>query len=402
MRENAAFLRQEIEGRQEAGNDEHLAELRGHLDLTLAMIRAAQARAEMLSAPDGSPERAAAERTLEAATRAAATRVGQLEAVIPGKRQWYMRMYAQRPGESAHDTNAELLSDQPSAEANPFTAVVLRGQLALPVSVTFAKDAHQTPESAKHPVRHLAKVVARAGLWNAANGLPLPDVTISGTRGGRLFGRDLTRTRAEAVAASFRQELADALAAHQEGALQPHLTADDFTVEPVAVRGRSALNRRRGHHHRRHHGRRPPRRAQGGRHPRSPDAPAGRLARRRRRPGGGAVAHRPHGHHRASPLRGRPALHRVRRRRARRALQPAYPRTPGRARGLPPRTRTTRRPRRAPGRTGGSRTRVTPSPASSPSATRSPTPATSGSPEAKRYRRPDGSGSVTTSSTRRA
>ncbi|WP_371934435.1 lonely Cys domain-containing protein [Streptomyces glycanivorans] len=238
MRENADLLRQEIEGRQEAGDDGHLAELRGHLDLTLAMIRAGQARTEMLAAPAGSPERAAAERTLEAATRAAATRVGQLEAVIPGKRQWYMRMYAQRPGESAHDTNAELLSDKPSAEANPFTAVVLRGQLALPVSVTFAKDAHRTPESAKHPVRHLAKVVARAGLWNAANGLPLPDVRISGTRGGRLLGRDLTRTRAEAVAASFRQELADALAEYQEGTPQPHLTADGFTVEPVAVRGR--------------------------------------------------------------------------------------------------------------------------------------------------------------------
>ncbi|PWS51274.1 hypothetical protein DLE01_13430, partial [Streptomyces sp. FT05W] len=65
MRENVALLRQEIERRQEAGDNEHLAELRGHLDLTLAMIRAAQARAEMLAAPEGSPERAAAERTLE-------------------------------------------------------------------------------------------------------------------------------------------------------------------------------------------------------------------------------------------------------------------------------------------------------------------------------------------------
>lgn len=238
LRENAARLRQEIEGRQEAGDDTHLAELRGHLDLTLAMVRAHQARTEMLAAPAGSPERAAAERTLEGATRAAALRVGQLEAVIPGKRQWYMRMYAQRPGESAHDTNAELLGDKPSDEANPLTAVVLRGQLALPVSVSFAKDARQTPESAKHPVRHLARIVARAGLWNAANGLPLPDVRISGPRSARLLGRDLTRTRTQAVAVSFRQELAEALAGYQDGTPQPHLTADRFTVEPVVLRGR--------------------------------------------------------------------------------------------------------------------------------------------------------------------
>ncbi|MFE8008166.1 lonely Cys domain-containing protein [Streptomyces sp. NPDC057418] len=238
LRENAARLRQEIERREEAGDDEHLAELRGHRDLTLALIRAHQARTEMLAAPAGSPERAAAERTLEGATRAAALRVGQLEAVIPSKHQWYMRMYAQRPGESPHDTNVELLGDRPAAVANPLTAVVLRGQLALPVSVSFAKDAQQTPETAKHPVRHLAKVVARTALWNVANGLPLPDVRISGLRSTRLLGRDLTRTRTEAVAASFRQELAGALAEFQEGTPQPHLTADLFTVEPVSVRGR--------------------------------------------------------------------------------------------------------------------------------------------------------------------
>ncbi|WP_241191730.1 lonely Cys domain-containing protein, partial [Streptomyces sp. ADI97-07] len=238
LREIVSQLREEIERRQGTDTDEHLTELRGHLDLALALVRAKQAQAEMRAAAPGSPERAAAERTLEGATRAAASRVGQLERVIQGKHQWYMRMYSQRPGESAHDTNAELLDDKPSAEANPLTAVVLRGQHAPPASISFPKGAQQTPDSATHSLRYLAKVVARTAMWNAGNGLPLPDVKVTGLRSGRLTGRDLAKTRAEAVTALFRQELADALAALQDGTPQPHVTADLVTVVPVSVRGR--------------------------------------------------------------------------------------------------------------------------------------------------------------------
>ncbi|WP_146057691.1 lonely Cys domain-containing protein, partial [Streptomyces sp. SM10] len=237
LREIAARLRQEIEGHPDEGaDDKQLTEVRGYLDLTLALVRAKQAQTEMNAVPAGSPERAAAEKTLEGATRAAALRIGQLEPVIAGKHQWYMRMYAQRPGESAHDTNADLLGDSPAAEANPLTAVVLRGQQALPVAIAFDKGAQGTPESAGHALRHLAKVVARAALWNRTNGLPLPDVRVTGVRSGRLVGRDIAKVRAEAVAASFRQELATALADIQDGTPQPHVTADRFTVEPVSVR----------------------------------------------------------------------------------------------------------------------------------------------------------------------
>ncbi|HWU06182.1 MAG TPA: hypothetical protein VN520_07285, partial [Streptomyces sp.] len=240
LREAAARLRGEIEQRQEAGADEHLTELRAHLDLTLALVRAKQAQADMRAAPAGSPERAAAERTLEGATRAAAQRIGQLEQVIPGKNQWYMRMYSQRPGESAHDTNAELLTDRPAAEANPLTAVVLRGQQALPVTISFEKGAQQTPDGAKHPLRYLAGIVARTAMWNAVNGLPLPDVKVTGLRSGLLTGRELAKARAEAVVASFRQELAEALAALQDGTPRPHLTADAITVDPDSERGRGS------------------------------------------------------------------------------------------------------------------------------------------------------------------
>ncbi|MFD8803811.1 hypothetical protein ACFV0P_34900, partial [Streptomyces atroolivaceus] len=240
LREAAERLRGEIERRQEAGEDEHLTELRGHLDLTLALARAKQAQAEMRAAPAGSPERAAAERTLEGATRTAAQRIGQLEQVIPGKSQWYMRMYSQRPGESAHDTNAELLEDRPAAEANPLTAVVLRGQQALPMTISFEKGDQQPPDAAKPPMQYLAKIVARTAMWNAANGLRLPDVKVTGLRSGRLTGRDLAKARAEAVAASFRQELAEALTALQDGTPRPHLTADVITVVPASERGRGS------------------------------------------------------------------------------------------------------------------------------------------------------------------
>ncbi|MFD8266027.1 lonely Cys domain-containing protein, partial [Streptomyces althioticus] len=236
LRAAAARLRQEIEAREDDGTDEHLTELRGYLDLTFALIRAKVAQTETRTAPAGSPEHTEAERKLEAAVRAAANRIGNLEPVIPGKHQWYMRMYAKRPGESAHDTNAQLLTEGPSAEANPLTVVVLRGQQALPVSVTFDKGAQQTPEGSRNAIRHLAKVVARTGLWNAANGLPLPGVTVSSRRTARLVGRDLAKVRAEAVAGTFRRELADALAALQAGTPGPHLTADRFTVDPVSAR----------------------------------------------------------------------------------------------------------------------------------------------------------------------
>jgi hypothetical protein len=241
LREAAARLREEIERRQEAGDDQLLTELRDHLELTLALVRAKQAQAEMRATTAGSPERAAAERALEGATRTAAQRIGRLEDVIPGKHQWYMRMYSQRPGESAHDTNAELLEDKPSAEANPLTAVVLRGQQALPVTISFDnKGAQQTPDSAKHPLRYLAGIVARTALWNAANGLPLPDVKVTGLRGGLLTGRDIAKARAEAVAVSFRQELAEALGALQDGTPLPHLTADAITVDRESARGRGS------------------------------------------------------------------------------------------------------------------------------------------------------------------
>ncbi len=235
LRAAAARLRQEIEAREDDGTDEHLTELRGYLDLTFALIRAKVAQTETRTAPAGSPEHTEAERKLEAAVRAAANRIGNLEPVIPGKHQWYMRMYAKRPGESAHDTNAQLLTEGPSAEANPLTVVVLRGQQALPVSVTFDKGAQQTPRAPATP----------SGTWprwwrgRAVERRQRP--AAAGRHGrqrrtARLVGRDLAKVRAEAVAGTFRRELADALAALQAGTPGPHLTADRFTVDPVSAR----------------------------------------------------------------------------------------------------------------------------------------------------------------------
>ncbi|MGO4427457.1 hypothetical protein AB4Z54_54335, partial [Streptomyces sp. MCAF7] len=148
LRETAAELRQEIERQEAAGIDEHLAEVRDYRDLTLALIGAEQAQEAVRAAPEGSEERARAELALEVAINRAAFWLGKVEPVIPGERQWYMRMYAQRPGESVHDVYAGLLSEAPSRMVNPITGVVLRGHETDPVPITFASGVTEAPADA--------------------------------------------------------------------------------------------------------------------------------------------------------------------------------------------------------------------------------------------------------------
>ncbi|NEE58464.1 hypothetical protein G3M55_79730, partial [Streptomyces sp. SID8455] len=132
-------------------------------------------------------------------------------------------MFTRRPGESAHDVNASLLEDG-AAEANPLTVVVLHGQEERPQTLPFEPGTERTPDGALNAIRHVAARVARTGLWNTANQLPLPRVDLVGGRTSRL-GRDIGRARANAVADTFRQELAAALRTLQDGTPGPHLSA---------------------------------------------------------------------------------------------------------------------------------------------------------------------------------
>ncbi|MYW30393.1 hypothetical protein GT040_14135, partial [Streptomyces sp. SID2119] len=234
LREQADTLRREIARQEDAGVDEGLKEVRGHLDLTILLTRAALAQQEVASTAAGSPERNEARRTFDGVVRTASKHLERLEETVPGKQLWYMRMFSRRPGESAHDVNARLLEDG-AAEANPLTTVILHGQEERTQTVHFDPDAEQAPAAAASTIRHVAARVARTGLWNAAHDLPLPQVTMAGGRTSRL-SRDIGRVRANAVAAAFRRELADALHRLQDGTPGPHLDADRFLVEATSVR----------------------------------------------------------------------------------------------------------------------------------------------------------------------
>ncbi|MBK5994932.1 lonely Cys domain-containing protein, partial [Streptomyces sp. MBT58] len=234
LRGQADDLRRELARLEGSGDDGAVKEVRGHLDLTILLIRATLARQDVLDAPPGSSERAAAQRSFNGVVTAASRHLERLESTVPGKRLWYMRMFTRRPGESAHDVNASLLEDG-AAEANPLTVVVLHGQEERPQTLPFEPGTERTPDGALNAIRHVAARVARTGLWNTANQLPLPRVDLVGGRTSRL-GRDIGRARANAVADTFRQELAAALRTLQDGTPGPHLSADLFTVEAASVR----------------------------------------------------------------------------------------------------------------------------------------------------------------------
>ncbi|PWS40797.1 hypothetical protein DKT74_30940, partial [Streptomyces sp. ZEA17I] len=234
LRGRADALRRELARLEGSGDDGAIKEVRGHLDLTILLTRATLARQEVLATSPGSPERAAAQRSFKGVVTAASRHLERLESTVPGKRLWYMRMFTRRPGESAHDVNASLL-EEGAAEANPLTVVVLHGQEERTQTLYFEPGAERTPDSALNAIRHVAARVARTGLWNTANHLPLPQVHLVGGRTSRL-GRDVGRARAGNVAATFRQELAAALRTLQDGTPGPHLTADLFAVEAASER----------------------------------------------------------------------------------------------------------------------------------------------------------------------
>ncbi|WP_427924629.1 hypothetical protein [Streptomyces sp. cg40] len=152
--------------------------------------------------------------------------------MIDGKHQWYFRSYSRRPGESMHESHAELLSDDHvSAEANPLTLVVLHGHAVS--APEFRYIPFDTPgtmaDSARSRLDYLAEHVVRTGLWNLAHGLRLPTVRLAGQGdGGRPdLQRDLT------MATRIREELRTRIAAllHERGATT---TADAFTIHIAA------------------------------------------------------------------------------------------------------------------------------------------------------------------------
>ncbi|PWS46611.1 hypothetical protein DKT74_06735, partial [Streptomyces sp. ZEA17I] len=187
------------------------------------------------------PEHALAQGEVDRARSRARDAVLAASSVRPVKDQWFLRAYSKRPGESAHAVNAALLTDRSPAVANPLTTVALHGHTLRPDqrTIRFAEQQHTLPESADPVLDALALQLARTGLWNSANGLPLPDVTVTG-HGNR--SRSSGRKRAEAVGRALGDRLGALLRTFQQGAPGRHVTLSDFTLTLEASRVRRATD----------------------------------------------------------------------------------------------------------------------------------------------------------------
>ncbi|NED27365.1 hypothetical protein G3I37_21095, partial [Streptomyces anulatus] len=191
------------------------------------------------------PEHALAQREVDQARARARDAVRSAAPVGENKDQWFFRAYSKRPGESAHAVNAALLSGRSPAVSNPLTVVALHGHALRPDqrTVRFAEQQHTPSPDADENLDALALSLARTGLWNHANGLPLPSVTVTG-HGNR--SRASGQKRAEAVGKALGDRLGRLLRTFQEGAPGPHVRLADFTLTLDAQRVRRATDPDRG------------------------------------------------------------------------------------------------------------------------------------------------------------
>ncbi|MEV7653105.1 hypothetical protein AB0O39_02925 [Streptomyces anulatus] len=191
------------------------------------------------------PEHALAQREVDQARARARDAVRSAAPVVEDKDQWFFRAYSKRPGESAHAVNAALLSERSPAVSNPLTTVALHGHALRPDrrTVRFAEQQHTPSPDADENLDALALSLARTGLWNHANGLPLPSVTVTG-HGNR--SRTSAQKRAEAVGKALGDRLGRLLRTFQEGTPGPHVRLADFTLTLDAQRVRRATDPDRG------------------------------------------------------------------------------------------------------------------------------------------------------------
>ncbi|MFE4626988.1 hypothetical protein [Streptomyces mirabilis] len=222
LRALAAQLHERVRFAERVGADPARQEaLKSKAQLADLLVTAREARDRGASAEEQS-------RTFQRAARA----MPKAASMIDGKHQWYFRSYSKRPGETMHESHAELLSDDHvSAEANPLTLVVLHGHAVS--APEFRSIPFDTPgsmaDSAGSKLDYLAEHVVRTGLWNLAHGLRLPTVRLAGQGDGGKpdLERDLT------MATRIRDELRTRIAAllHERGATT---TADAFTINIAA------------------------------------------------------------------------------------------------------------------------------------------------------------------------
>ncbi|WP_405804152.1 hypothetical protein OG729_03290 [Streptomyces sp. NBC_00210] len=246
-----AALRQQLEeyAPQDRTSPE-AATVEARLALATALVAAQRAAENCFGLAQGTPGLAAARAEEEQALIRAAYRVRKASPLLDGSDQWYLRMAGKRPGESFHDLNAQLLSSESSAEANPLTLVVLHGhKLPRQETVSFAAGDRTVEREQMFKVRSLADTMARVGIWNAGQGLPMPGLTITGQdrrqRRPSLMGRRpelLGREQAEAVRKAVRDRMRETLSSHLGSAEplltdRPKVTVEQFLIEAKSVTG---------------------------------------------------------------------------------------------------------------------------------------------------------------------
>ncbi|MFH9478656.1 hypothetical protein ACH4L7_33190 [Streptomyces anulatus] len=231
--------------RRDGASPAEIARLEGFARTARALAAVHEAEHVRWYFTEDRPEHALAQREVDRARARARDAVRSAAPVVEDKDQWFFRAYSKRPGESAHEVNAALLSERSSAVSNPLTTVALHGHALRPDqrTVRFAEQQHTPSPDADDNLDTLALSLARTGLWNHANGLPLPSVTVTG-HGNR--SRTSAQKRAEAVGKALGDRLGRLLRTFQEGAPGPHVRLADFTLTLDAQRVRRATDPDRG------------------------------------------------------------------------------------------------------------------------------------------------------------
>ncbi|MFD8445580.1 hypothetical protein ACFV11_23730 [Streptomyces globisporus] len=232
--------------RRDGAAPAEIARLEGFVRAARALAAVHEAEHVRWYFTEDRPEHALAQREVDQSRARARDAVRAAAPILDDKDQWFFRACSKRPGESAHAVNAALLSDRSPAVSNPLTTVALHGHALRPDrrNVRFAEQQHTPSADADENLDALALSLARTGLWNHANGLPLPTVTVTG-HGNR--SRASGQKRAEVVAKALGDRLSRLLrTTFQDGTPGPHVRLSDFALTLDAQRVRRATDPDRG------------------------------------------------------------------------------------------------------------------------------------------------------------
>jgi hypothetical protein len=155
------------------------------------------------------------ERTLEdeAAWQQARKAMAKLAELPNPNELGHFKFFTRRPGETAHEQQAVLYDEEALASQHNVMTMVVAGRRQLPRTTAFGFDegSHVPRDSDRFKMAGLAKELARIAVWRHDNGLPLPEVTVTGHgNGSRLIPGSADRTglaRATAVGDRLRAEL---------------------------------------------------------------------------------------------------------------------------------------------------------------------------------------------------